>query len=108
MKVLMAARSASLYWRCSKKVFELLPKDAAHKGSAVSRLAAHLGRPFCVAVGDDVTDEDMFASLQADGLTVSVGRRSGSKAGYFLAEQVEVLRLLRFIAAAREREGTWE
>jgi len=101
MKVLMAARSASLHWRGGHKVFELLPRGAAHKGDAISILGRRLGSPFSVAVGDDLTDEDMFKALSGSGVTVRVGRKAGSKAEYYLSGQGEVLRLLRFISAAR-------
>lgn len=102
MKVLMAARGASLQWRRGHKVFELLPRGAAHKGDAVNMLAKQLGTSSGIAVGDDLTDEDMFKALAGSGITVRVGRKAGSKAGYFLSGQGEVLRLLRFIAAARD------
>lgn len=101
MKVIMSAQSKTFHWRSGHKVFELLPQGAAHKGNAMSRLAARLGQPFCVAVGDDLTDEDMFKTLLRRGITVRVGRKVGSKAGYFLAGQAEVLRLLCFITTAR-------
>jgi len=108
MKVLMAARGASLHWRSGHKVFELLPRGAAHKGDAVGLLAKHLGTPLGIAVGDDLTDEDMFKALAGSGVTVRVGRKAGSKAGYFLTGQGEVLRLLSFIAAARDWGKKWE
>ncbi len=101
MKVLTSVRSKTLYWRSGHKVFELLPKGAAHKGNAVKLLAKRLGHPLCVAVGDDLTDEDMFNVLAKSGITIRVGRKAGSKAGYSLSGQTEVLRLLRFITAAR-------
>lgn len=102
MKAMMAAQSGTLRCRGGNKVFELIPKGAAHKGNAVERLASHLGVPLGVAVGDDLTDEDMFDSLARSGITVRVGRKAGSKAGYFLAGQTEVLRLLRFIISVRD------
>ena len=101
MKALMAARSEAIYWRSGHKVFELLPRGAAHKGRALELLRGHLGRPLCVAVGDDLTDEDMFKALAGTGVGVRVGRKAGSGAAYSLAGQGEVLRLLRFIASAR-------
>ncbi|MBI4350094.1 MAG: trehalose-phosphatase [Elusimicrobia bacterium] len=101
MKGLLSARSQALCWRSGHKVFELLPRGAAHKGAAVKRVAARLGRPLRVAVGDDLTDEDMFRALEGNGISIRVGRKAGSKAGYFLAGQAEVLRLLRSLAAAR-------
>ena len=101
MKALMQDQNGILYWRNGHKVFELLPRKAAHKGNAVTRLAKRLGDPLCVAVGDDLTDEDMFSAVKAHGVGIRVGRKAGSKAGYYLAGQAEVLRLLRFIAGAR-------
>jgi len=109
MKALLAAAGGGkLYWRRGHKVFELLPRDAARKGAAVTRLAARLGSPFCVAVGDDLTDEDMFAALAGRGLTVRVGRKAGSKAEYFLSGQAEVLRLLDLIRAGRPGGRKWK
>ncbi|OGS14347.1 MAG: trehalose-phosphatase [Elusimicrobia bacterium RIFOXYA2_FULL_58_8] len=102
MKALMAVRSANFYWRSGNMVFELLPHGAVHKGDAVAMLARCLEATGNIAVGDDLTDEDMFSALAGRGVTVRVGRVSGSKAGYFLSGQAEVLRLLRFVAAARD------
>ena len=107
IKALMSAQSKSICWRSGHKVFELLPAGAAHKGNAVERLATRLGRPLSVAVGDDLTDEDMFRTLAGHGITVRVGRRAGSKAGYFLPVQAEVLRLLRFVIAVRRWDKKW-
>lgn len=107
MKVLTSAPSKILHWRSGHKVFELLPRNAAHKGDAVTRLAARLGQPFCVAVGDDLTDEDMFKTLAGRGITIRVGSKAGSKAGYFLSGQAEVLRLLCFITTARRWDIKW-
>ncbi|OGS08222.1 MAG: trehalose-phosphatase [Elusimicrobia bacterium RIFOXYA12_FULL_51_18] len=104
MKALMSVHSRALYWRGGHKVYELLPKGAAHKGNAVERLARRLGRPLSVAVGDDLTDEDMFKALAGRGITISVGRKAGSKAGYFLPGQAEVLRLLCFITNLRRNK----
>lgn len=104
MKVLMTARNAFLRWRSGHKVFELLPRGATHKGNALELLRKHLGKPFCLAVGDDLTDEDMFIAIEGQGVSVRVGRKAGSKSEYFLAAQVEVLRLLRFIISARKNK----
>jgi len=101
MKALTSAPSAALHWRRGHKVFELLPRGAAHKGDAVSGLAARLGIAFGVAVGDDLTDEDMFRALKGRGISVRVGRKAGSEAGYFVSDQAQVLRLLLYISAIR-------
>lgn len=104
MKGLMTARSETLYWRSGHKVFELLPRGAAHKGKALELLRGHLGKPFCLAAGDDLTDEDMFRAIEGHGVSVRVGRKTGSRAGYFLAAQAEALRLLRFIISSRKNK----
>lgn len=104
MKDLMAARSGTLYWRSGHKVFELLPRGTAHKGNAVQLLRKHLGKPFCLAVGDDLTDEDMFVAIKGRGVSVRVCRKAGSKAEYFLQAQSEVLRLIRSISSLRSKD----
>ncbi len=106
MKVLGNAQSGNLYWRGGHKVFELVTRGATHKGRALELLRKRLGRAFAVAVGDDLTDEDMFKALVSGGVTVRVGRSTGSKAGYFLASQSEVLKFLRFIIASRRKHET--
>jgi len=104
MRALAAGGGAGLRWTRGHKVFELRPEGAPHKGDAVLRLAKKLSAPAAMAVGDDLTDEDMFNALAGRGITVRVGRRAGSAAGYYVAAQAEVLRLLRFIAASRRPE----
>ena len=107
MKALMSVQGGLLHWRRGHKVFELLPRGAAHKGNALNRLSKKLGNPLGVAVGDDLTDEDMFTALAKKGITIRVGRKADSKAGYFLSGQGEVLRLLRFIVSARRWDIQW-
>jgi trehalose-phosphatase len=60
-----------------KRVLEVRPQGI-HKGRVVRRLKSALGlgeadRSF-VAVGDDVTDEDMFREIRGTGLGVRVGQ----------------------------------
>jgi trehalose 6-phosphate synthase/phosphatase len=58
------------------KVIEIRPRGV-DKGRVVRHvLAGHAAPPLVVAVGDDVTDEDMFAALAPSGVSVRVG--SGS------------------------------
>ncbi|PKM97850.1 MAG: trehalose-phosphatase [Elusimicrobia bacterium HGW-Elusimicrobia-3] len=104
MRALGAAGSDGLRWTRGHKIFELRPEGAPHKGDAVLRLAKKLSAAAAIAVGDDLTDEDMFTALAASGVTVRVGRRAGSAALYYVAAQAEVLRLLRFIAASRRQK----
>ncbi len=103
MRALTAAGTGGLRWKRGHKVFEALPRAATDKGGAAIGLRLHLGNPLTVAVGDDLTDEDMFRALRGRGLTVRVGRKAASHAQYFLPRQAEVLRLLRFILRARKR-----
>jgi trehalose 6-phosphate synthase/phosphatase len=66
-----------------------------HKGLVLRGLL----RPgdLALAIGDDRTDEDLFASLPADALTVRVGRGS-SVARYHLPDVAAVRSLLRALA----------
>ncbi|HAN04813.1 MAG TPA: trehalose-phosphatase [Elusimicrobia bacterium] len=98
----LAAAGGGLRWTRGHKVFELRPAGAPHKGDAVLRLGRKLAAAAALAVGDDLTDEDMFAALAARGVTVRVGRKARSAAEYFLPAQADVLSLLRFATAARE------
>lgn len=104
MRTLLSARPGALRWRRGHKVFEALPAGSPHKGDALRLVARRLRAEACLAVGDDLTDEDMFRALRG-GVTVRVGRKAASAAGYYISGQGEVLRLLRFVAAARRGRG---
>jgi trehalose-phosphatase len=93
-------RTAGLpvFWRAGLKVRELLPRVAWHKGRAALHLKSLLGHPWPVAVGDEVTDEDMFRAVRGRGLAIRVGRGS-SAAPYRLRRQREVPRLLAELAS---------
>lgn len=72
----------------------LAPAGEHHKGTALARHLAALGRGAALFVGDDRTDEDAFAQPIAGLVGVRVGHKSGSHAEYFLEEQLEIDRLL--------------
>ena len=86
-----------------KQAVSIVPKDAPHKGAA---LRAELARVACdraLFVGDDETDEDVFALNGRPPLfTIRVGQNRRSRAGYFLRGQHEVDELLRFLIEAGE------
>ncbi len=83
-------RELEVLW--GKKVVEIKPKGAT-KGAVAREVAArHPGR-IPVAIGDDTTDEAMFAALP-EGITVKVGPGS-SAAGYRLAGVPEVVAYLK-------------
>ena len=96
-----------------KQVVNLLPPGAPHKGVALERERARLGCDTALFVGDDETDEDVFA-LERPGRLVSVrvGAAHGSQASYCLTSQDEIDELLRALidlrrdAVTRRRAAT--
>lgn len=83
--------------RGGKKTFEVRPRVAWNKGDAVLKIAraANAGRRI-VFVGDDRTDEDVFALLRPRGVTVKVG--PGPTAARFrVRRQEDVVGLLEFL-----------
>lgn len=85
-----------------KLVVNVLPADAPHKGVALVRLRAQLGTDTALYVGDDVTDEDVFA-LDDPGrlLCIRVGHNAKSRARYFVSSQPAVDELLRTLIGIR-------
>lgn len=78
-----------------KQVVNVLPPGAPHKGVALERERDRLGCDTAFFIGDDETDEDVFA-LDRPGrlLTVRVGPTRASQASYCLARQAEMDALL--------------
>ena len=64
------ARHEGLVARFGRKVLELRPPVAAHKGTAVRALLERAGLSRALYAGDDTTDLDAFAAL--DGLELGV------------------------------------
>ena len=77
--VAVRARSEGLVARFGRKVLELRPPVAAHKGTAVTHLLGERGFPRALYAGDDTTDLDAFRALQAldVGLAVAVASAEG-------------------------------
>jgi len=75
---------------------------APHKGDALMAFLNRLGCRRAMFVGDDRTDEDVFGLLESGGwlLTVRVGKKQGSRAGFYLKSQREIDDLLRLMVAA--------
>lgn len=85
-----------------KAVFEILPAAAMDKSSALLRLRTALGAARLIFVGDDSTDEDVFAIDRPDEvLTIRVGPSRRSAAKYYLRDQREIDTLLRVILDLR-------
>lgn len=81
-----------------KKVVELLPAVEWNKGRAVSWLmeALSLSSALPIYLGDDVTDEDAFRAVAADGIGVRITEDSQqpSAARFVLRNQTEVMGFL--------------
>ncbi len=78
-----------------KLVVNVLPREAPHKGTALEREREGWGCDTAIYVGDDETDEDVFA-LDRPGrlLSVRVGMKRTSAAHYFVRNQAAIDRLL--------------
>jgi trehalose 6-phosphate phosphatase len=85
-----------------KQVVNLVPDGVPHKGIALERERARLGCDTAIYVGDDQTDEDVFALDQPGRLLgIRVGRSRASSAPYFIPGQAQIDDLLRALLQAR-------
>jgi trehalose-phosphatase len=84
-----------------KKVFEFLPAGSITKGSAVQALVGRLRVrrrfPLVVYLGDDTTDEHVFARLRPPDLGIFVGRPKPTRARFYLRSPGQVGRFLEQI-----------
>ena len=85
-------RGSELKVYSGNKILEVKPKTA-NKGVTVSDMLAD-GTDFILSIGDDYTDEDIFASLPAYAFTVKVGP-GRTHARYRLQSVEDVLTLLK-------------
>lgn len=83
-----------------KGVIETIPAKA-HKGLAVDAFCLKQSRRkiFCMAFGDDETDEDLFRSVKSRGIAVAVGRRP-SRAEHRFHDPADVCRFLNLLGRA--------
>jgi trehalose 6-phosphate phosphatase len=90
-----------------KRVINVMPRGAPHKGAALEMARTALGCDAAIYVGDDETDEDVFA-MQPDWplLTVRVGTRQASRARFQLQTQRRVDDLLELLAVFRLRPAS--
>jgi len=82
-----------------KLVLNLLPPGARTKFEALWELARSEEAERVLFVGDDDTDEIVFAQAPADWVTVRVELDSSSRARYFLQKQSEVTILIDHLLA---------
>lgn len=78
-----------------KYVLNLLPPGSRTKLEALSDLAAEVGAAGVTFVGDDVTDEIVFAAAPREWLTVRVEPEGHSDARFSLAWQDQIADLIR-------------
>ncbi|MDR6907680.1 trehalose 6-phosphate synthase/phosphatase [Agromyces sp. 3263] len=95
--------------RTGKSVLEFAVRSS-DKGESLTRLRQHVGATAVMYVGDDVTDEDAFATLDAEDVGVKVGQGK-SIATYRVRSPEDVADLLERLAdardAAREAPSRW-
>jgi trehalose 6-phosphate phosphatase len=88
-----------------KRIVEVSVSSAT-KASAVGRLRRRSGATAVLFVGDDVTDEDVFADLGEGDVGVKVGD-GPTAAPHRVADPSEAVALLRRLAASRRRAHGW-
>ncbi len=82
-----------------KEAVSIVSADAPDKGTALRAEMSRLESDRALYVGDDDTDEDVFA-LREDGfhlLKIRIGWKKQSKADYFLRDQEEIDELLHHL-----------
>jgi trehalose 6-phosphate synthase/phosphatase len=80
------------------KVIEIV-HNKTNKGAAATQILADWPADFVMAIGDDVTDEDMFIELPPESWTVKVGFQK-TEASYCVSNTDEVAALLKTLAEA--------
>ncbi len=93
---------AGVFVKHGKKVVELTVVET-NKGSALSTIRQRVGAHAVLFIGDDVTDEDGFATLRGPDVGVKVGEGE-TAAVHRVADPHEVARLL---AQLSERRAAW-
>lgn len=100
--VAQRAREAGFVARYGRKVLELVPPIEASKGTAITQLLERRSLRRALYAGDDSTDLDAFAALEALelGVRVAVASPEGpaalrERADVVLASQSDVMGLLR-------------
>lgn len=80
-----------------KASMNLLPPGSGGKGPAILELMATLKQSDLFFVGDDETDENVFALREGLAMGIRVGEYPESRARYYLKHQGELEEVLRFL-----------
>jgi trehalose 6-phosphate phosphatase len=91
-----------VFVRHGKKMVELSVMEM-NKGTALSGMRQRLGASAVIFLGDDLTDEDAFATLSGPDIGVKIGD-GATLASYRIGDPVDVARILALIA---ERRSEW-
>ncbi len=83
------------------QVLEIRPRVDWNKGTAVRWIEQmRVSADTCAFyIGDDMTDEDAFSALP-EGITIRVGRATGTAARYYLERQESVVHFLAWLVEA--------
>lgn len=81
-------------------------RRSANKGTAVAWVRERLPTARFVAIGDDDTDDDMFAALNHDELAIGVGPRPSLRISRRLADLLAVRAFLWWLVEARTGRAT--
>jgi len=94
--------------REGKMIYEILPCVPWRKDAAVNWIRKMPGfeRGLAICIGDDATDEDLFAA-GADGITVRVGEAAKTAAQYFVTDTDDVRSFLVWLGA-HAPEKQWQ
>jgi trehalose 6-phosphate phosphatase len=83
-----------------KLVLNVLPAEAPNKGTALLGVRHALHLDHTLFVGDDITDEDVFAIDKPQSLLgIRIGRTGHSKASHYLSTQADIDKLLKRLVA---------
>lgn len=68
-----------------------------NKGSTARKIITEYNPDFVIAIGDDITDEDMFTELSQEAITIKVGNNQ-SAARYYVDNQIDAVSFIEEIA----------
>lgn len=86
-----------------KCVLNLVPAGGPHKGVALLEAMMKMGLKCAFYIGDDDTDEDVFALPDSRIITARVGAKKTSQAQYYVRRQAEVASLLQKLIRLNEK-----
>ncbi len=99
----LVERSRGFVARPGNMVIEVLPSVRCNKGTAVQWICRELLRPsaLTVYIGDDVSDEDVFAAIGGGGVNIRVGEVADTTAQYLLPDVPAVAKFLSWMLEVR-------